>query len=73
MKPKPNLARQIARYSELGMLLPASTIVGYIIGYVLDKWLGTTYLYLVFLLLGIAAGFVQLIRELNKDGSDGKS
>ncbi|HUQ94927.1 MAG TPA: AtpZ/AtpI family protein [Bryobacteraceae bacterium] len=73
MKPKPNLARQIARYSELGMLLPASTIVGYIIGYVLDKWLATTYLYLVFLLLGIAAGFVQLIRELNKDGSDGKS
>lgn len=58
------------RYTSLAMLLPASTFVGYIIGYLLDKWLGTTWLYLPFLLLGIVSGFIQLLRELQKDMRD---
>jgi F0F1-type ATP synthase assembly protein I len=41
--------------------------VGYTIGYFLDKWFGTQYLKVVFLLLGIAAGMIELIRELTKD------
>ena len=49
-----------------------ATFVGYAIGYLLDKAFGTHFLYLVFLLLGIAAGFVQLIRRLMRDsGEDG--
>ena len=36
-------------------------------GYALDLWLHTTYLKIVFLLLGIASGFVQLIRMLVRD------
>jgi F0F1-type ATP synthase assembly protein I len=51
-------------------LLPAATFVGYAIGYLLDKAFGTQFWYLVFLLLGIAAGFVQLIRRLLRDTSD---
>ncbi|MGH9722764.1 MAG: AtpZ/AtpI family protein [Bryobacteraceae bacterium] len=50
-----------------------STFVGYVIGYYLDKWLGTHYLYLVFLLLGIASGFIQLIRQLQRDMKDNGS
>jgi len=53
---------QIARYSELAFILPAATFVGWIIGVLLDKWLHTSKLYLVGVLLGIVAGFVQLIR-----------
>jgi len=53
-----------ARYSSLALVLPASTFVGWIIGALLDKWLHTTWLYLVGLILGIAAGFVQLIRAV---------
>ncbi len=55
---------QVARYSHLAFVLPAATFIGYIVGYFLDKWLHTTWLYLVGLLLGIAAGFVDLIRSL---------
>lgn len=61
------LVRLLGRYMPLAMALPASTFVGYAIGYWLDKQFGTTFLYLVFLLLGIAGGIAQLIRELNKD------
>jgi F0F1-type ATP synthase assembly protein I len=53
-------------YSSLGMILPASVFAGYLIGYFLDKQFGTTYLYLVFLILGIVSGFIQIFRFLKK-------
>jgi F0F1-type ATP synthase assembly protein I len=56
----------IGRYSGLAFILPVSAVVGYIIGYLLDKAFGTHFLYLVFLVLGIVAGFVQLLREAQK-------
>jgi F0F1-type ATP synthase assembly protein I len=56
----------LARYSQLAFVLPAATIAGWILGALLDKWLHTTWLYLVGLLLGIAAGFVELIRAALK-------
>jgi F0F1-type ATP synthase assembly protein I len=56
-----------ARYTAIAMTLPASTFAGYAIGYALDSWLHTTYLKIVFLILGIASGFVQLIRQLLQD------
>src|SRR2546423_411700 len=44
-----------------------TTVIGWLIGVGLDKWLHTTWLYIVGLLLGIAAGFVQLIRAASKN------
>lgn len=64
---------QASRYLSLGLILPAGTGVGYVIGYLLDRLFHTGFLAVVFLLLGSAAGFVALLRELNimskKDGS----
>ena len=56
-----------ARYTAVAMTLPAATFAGYLIGYALDSWLHTTYLNIVFLILGILSGFVQLIRQLMRD------
>jgi F0F1-type ATP synthase assembly protein I len=56
-----------ARYSSLAFLLPAAAFVGYLIGYLLDRWLGMPFLRLVFLLLGVAAGVLNVLRELAKD------
>jgi F0F1-type ATP synthase assembly protein I len=50
------------KYVQLGVTLPAATLIGWLIGSMLDKWLHTTWIYLAGLLFGIAAGFVQLIR-----------
>jgi F0F1-type ATP synthase assembly protein I len=53
-------------YSALGFVLPSSVFAGYLIGYLLDKQFGTHYLYLVFMVLGIIAGFFQIFRFLKK-------
>ena len=45
-------------------------LIGYVLGYLLDKEFGTTWLYIPGLILGIAAGFVQLIRQLMRDTRD---
>ncbi|MGA2856525.1 MAG: AtpZ/AtpI family protein [Candidatus Sulfotelmatobacter sp.] len=58
---------QFARYSQLAFALPAAVVVGWLIGAVLDRWLHTTWLYLAGLLLGIAAGFVELIHTAMRD------
>jgi F0F1-type ATP synthase assembly protein I len=55
---------QLARYSELAFILPAATVAGWLIGLALDHWLHTTWLYIVGLIVGIVAGFVQLIRTV---------
>ena len=61
---------QVGEYTSLGFLLPAATLTGYAIGYFLDRAFGTSFLRVVFLLLGIASGFVQLIRRFLKDSQD---
>ncbi len=57
----------VGEYTTLAFLLPAATFIGYLVGYLLDKAFHTHFLYLVFLILGIAAGFVELIRHLQRD------
>ncbi|MBU4307972.1 MAG: AtpZ/AtpI family protein [Acidobacteria bacterium] len=48
-------------YSSVGLMFPASILVGFTIGYLLDKWLKTDpYLTIIFIIYGILAGFVNL-------------
>ena len=70
MAKKQTGAARYAQYSGLAMMLPASTVVGYAIGYYLDKYFGTTWLQIVFLILGSVAGFVGLIRQITRDSHD---
>ena len=58
---------QMARYSQLAFIFPAAVVVGWLIGSALDRWLHTTWLYIAGLLLGIAAGFVELIRTVSRN------
>lgn len=67
MKGDRDTYRMVGRYVGMATLLPVSGFVGYGIGYYLDRWLGTQFMSLVFLLLGVAAGIISLIRELNRD------
>lgn len=62
---------QLANYSQLAFIFPAATVVGWLIGEGLDRWLHTTWLYLVGLILGIIAGFVELIRLVTSSESKG--
>jgi len=58
------------RYTAIATMLPASIFAGYMIGTFLDKWFGTGYLKIVFLLLGVVGGFGQLVRELMRHSGD---
>jgi F0F1-type ATP synthase assembly protein I len=55
---------QLANYSQLAFIFPAATVAGWLIGLALDHWLHTSWLYLAGLILGIVAGFVELIRTV---------
>ena len=55
---------QLANYSQLAFIFPAATVAGWLVGLALDHWLHTTWLYLAGLIVGIVAGFVELIRTV---------
>lgn len=58
--------QQVNRYMEIGLIFPCSIVVGLLVGYGLDHLFHTHIFYLIGLLLGIAAGFVQLVRLTRK-------
>jgi F0F1-type ATP synthase assembly protein I len=68
-EPKKNMLVQLANYSQLAFIFPAATVVGWLIGAALDHWLHTTWLYLAGLIVGIIAGFVELIRLVTSSES----
>ena len=58
---------QVARYSQLAFMLPAGTVAGYLIGALLDRWLHTSWISFVGLVLGTAGGLIELIRAVSQD------
>jgi ATP synthase protein I len=62
---EPSVLRQLARLSTIGIALVAATAIGLLIGYGLDRLLGTRpWLTMVFAVFGIAAGFLNLFRDV---------
>jgi len=51
-----------ARYSEIGFIIPAAVILGFLLGKLLDYWLHTHWIYLAGLIFGAVVGFIQMIR-----------
>jgi len=54
-------------YSSVGLMFPASILVGFAIGHFLDRWLKTSpWLTLAFILYGILAGFYNLFAQTRR-------
>jgi ATP synthase protein I len=72
-----SLLKQFLRASTVGLNLVLATFVGLAIGYYLDKWLGTSpWLTIIFLIVGIIAGFRELWRvakDEERDSDDKKT
>ena len=58
---------QVGRYSQLALMLPAGIVVGWLLGSALDRWLHASWISIVGLFLGIAAGMTELIRTVLRD------
>ena len=65
-KEKREMYQQLGALMSAGLVFPVSIAIGYVMGYYLDRWLGTTWLTIAFLLFGIAAGFVSFFRTISK-------
>lgn len=64
--------KSLGELSTIGITLVLATVIGLAGGYYLDRWLGTApWLTLIGLLFGIAAGFVNLFRTVQRDTDDG--
>lgn len=62
-----DLMQPFSQAGLLGIHLVASTFVGALIGWYLDKWLDTQpMLFLLFLVFGIIAGFKNMYMETKK-------
>lgn len=80
MSPPPgrqsDLWAQVAYYASLGFILPAGAVVGYLLGWCLDRWLRTgPILAIVLGFAGAAAGFIEILSLLKRaekraNGSD---
>jgi ATP synthase protein I len=68
---EPSAWKALAELSSIGMTLVLATVIGLAGGYWLDRWLGTApWLTLIGLCLGIAAGFVSLVRTVRSAGRE---
>jgi ATP synthase protein I len=61
-EPKGNFFHLLGNVSTVGINLVVSTFVGFAIGWGLDKLFGTSFIKIIFLVLGIIAGFIHLFR-----------
>lgn len=71
------LLRLVGSLSTVGIAMVASTVIGYFIGLYLDRYFATSpWCTILFLILGIAAGFKNLFDQAKKvqnlDKPDGK-
>ncbi len=66
-KPEKPVLRQVFEASTIGIHLVISTFVGFAIGYGLDSLFDSSpYLTFIFLILGIIAGFRELLKIAKK-------
>ncbi len=58
---------QVGRYSQLAFMLPAGTVAGWLLGSLMDRWMHTSWISVVGLLLGTAGGLIELVRQVSRD------
>lgn len=52
----------VLRYSEIGFIIPAAILLGYIVGKGLQHWWDKSWLPVAGVIFGVIAGFVSMIR-----------
>lgn len=69
---KHGVFKGLATLSSMGIAMVLCTFIGLLIGIYLDKYFGTKpWLTLIFLVLGIAAGFKNIYETIKKYGESG--
>ena len=61
---------QVESLVQLALMIPVATMVGWLMGAGLDKWLHQHWIYIPGMILGAAAGFVQIFRVVLAHSKD---
>ncbi len=68
---KKEVFKSLYNYSSLGIEMGLCVVIGFAMGYYLDKYLGTNpYLTLIFTIFGVAAAFRAVYRVYKKAEAD---
>jgi len=51
---------------QMAIILPASTVLGWLLGAAIDRWLKTDWVYIAGIVVGAVGGFVQIYRVAEK-------
>ncbi len=63
---KPSSVGSLGALSAVGIAFVLAVLFGFLAGYFLDRWLGTSPLFMIlFFFIGVAAGVVNVIRTAN--------
>ena len=74
MKQSHKTGSKLMMYGSMGLELGLSVVVGFLIGSLLDKWLGTEpWLLLLFGIAGITAGYRSIFRLVKRIQADSES
>lgn len=65
-RPLSEAMRELGALSTVGLSFVLAIVMGFGAGYMLDRWLGTNWLWIVFFLFGLAAGVLNVYRTTGK-------
>ncbi len=69
----PTSMGSLGALSAVGIAFVLAVVFGFLAGYFLDKWLGTSPLFIIlFFFIGVAAGIVNVVRTANAVSEDEK-
>lgn len=58
------------RLMQIAFILPCAVVAGWILGYLLDRWLHQHWIYLPGILLGCIAGFIEVFHIVSNNEKD---
>jgi ATP synthase protein I len=65
--------RALGALSAVGIAFVLAVVIGFLIGYGLDSWIGTSPLFtIVFFFFGVAAGILNVVRTAARAAGDEK-
>lgn len=58
------------RLMQIAFVLPTAVVVGWLVGYLLDRWLHQNWIYIPGILLGCVAGFIEVFHIVQQNEKD---
>jgi len=58
------------KLTQIAFVLPVSVFIGWVLGALLDRWMHQHWIYILGIIFGSVAGFVQIFRLISSTGKD---